>query len=171
MDTYSLHDVTVLSLLPTTGLRPHEVCRLTRQDIDFSRRSLVVRVKGNWYKRMPLSEAISDTLADYCEQHPERETPLFVNSWGRPINVHWIHRLVTRLGRDAGIARHVCPRMLRHTFGTYLADRNGKPVTRALLGHGANSSTDVYMHLAPRSYRKHVNRHAYRREFRRGQYP
>jgi integrase len=119
---------------------------------------------------MPLSEAMADTLADYCEEYPEREAPLFVNSWRRPINVHWIRRLVVRLGRGAGIEHHVCPRMLRHTFGTYMAERNGKPVTRALLGHGTNASTDVYMHLAPRAYRKSINRHAYGRAFNRGQY-
>jgi site-specific recombinase XerD len=49
--------------------------------------------------------------------------------------------------------------MLRHTFATYMADRHGKEITRAFLGHSSSAATDTYMHLVPNSYRTYMNMH------------
>jgi len=164
----SLQEVTVLSLLVTTGLRPAEAARLRRQDIDLGQQCILVRVKGNWYKRTPISTAMADTLQDYLQEYPACDDPLFLNTWGRSIDTRWIQRLVRQAATHAGIRRTITPRILRHTFATWLADRHGKQITRAMLGHAVGTSTDVYMHLIPSVYQRFMNRHPYQTTLRKG---
>jgi len=164
----SLAEVTVLSLLATAGLRPHEVAQLRRKDINTVQQVILLRVKGGWLKRTPISAIMAQTLEDYLEHHPETGETIFSNAWGKPVDKRWVLRLVRAAGKEAGIERTITPRMLRHTFATYLADRHGKQVTKAALGHSANHSTDVYMHLIPGKYRKYANTHPFQTVVGRG---
>jgi site-specific recombinase XerD len=156
-----LREVTVICLLATAGLRPFEVASLRRCDIDTGQQCVYLRVKGNWRKRTPLSAVMAETLSDYLAAYPDRNDILFRNDWGNPIDKRWVLRLVRAVAKQAGIRRRITPRILRHTFATYLADRHGKQITRALLGHGGDHSTDVYMHLIPSKFRPLMNKHPY----------
>jgi len=166
--THSLQDLTVLALLSTTGARPVEIARLRLKDVFVEQQFIFFHVKGGWYKRTPISEAMAETLRDYLLEDAPPGPALFTNNWGRPIDRSWIERLVRTAGMEVGI-RRLTPRILRHTFATYLADRHGTPVTRALLGHCQRShSTEVYMHLIPSKFRVLMNRHPYQTTWRKG---
>jgi site-specific recombinase XerD len=62
--------------------------------------------------------------------------------------------------RQAGIKRHITPRILRHTFATYAADRHGISITRALLGHANRSQRQLILNdnilKDLKAYRKRV---------------
>lgn len=167
VQTRCLRDVTVLSLLATAGLRPREIALLRRDDVDIGQQVIYVHVKGNWRKRTPLSAPMADTLEDYLAQYPDTGPRLFLNNWGRPLDQRWVLRLTRTAARQAGIRRTITPRILRHTFATYLADRHGKQLTRAMLGHSFGASTDVYMHLIPSAFRRYMNLHPYQTVVRR----
>jgi len=150
--TGSLLDMTVVSLLATVELK----------DIHIEQQYIMLRVKGDWTKRTPISSSMAQLLEDYVLEYTITEGVLFRNKWHNPINKHWILRMVKAAGEEAGINRPVSPRMLRHTFATYAAERHGEVVTRALLGHCASTnSTKVYMHLIPSRFKPLVNSHYY----------
>ncbi len=168
LTTRSMKEITAISLLATIGLRPNEIASLKIKDIDFKRELLRVTVKGGWVKVMPLNSVMIEYFNDYLENTEFPGEYLFYNTWGKPIDNRWVLRLSKAVGKAAGIAIDVTPRVMRHTFATYMADRHGKQVTRAFLGHGASKSTDVYMHLVPGKFRKYANKHPYKRIKRRG---
>ena len=166
--TRTLSEFAVISLLATTGLRPNEIASLKVKSIDLKRNLISVTVKGGWIKVLPLSSVMVKVLREYIEETEFKHDHLFHNTWGNPIDKTWVLRLSKAVGKAAHISKVVTPRVMRHTFGTYMADRNGKQVARMFLGHSANRSTDVYMHLVPTKFRSYANMHPYKRFKRRG---
>lgn len=166
----SLQDLTIISLLVTAGPRPQEIVTLRRKDIFIGEQFVFLKVKGGWYKRTPISECMAETLREYLDTTPPDRSLLFANKWGKPIDTRWIERMVRDAATQSGIKRRITPRMLRHTFATYAADRHGITVTRALLGHSSHShsnTTEVYMHLIPSKFRVLMNCHPYQTTVRR----
>jgi site-specific recombinase XerD len=51
MTKRSLQDLTIVSLLVTSGPRPKEIVLLRRRDIFIGERFIFLKVKGGWYKR------------------------------------------------------------------------------------------------------------------------
>lgn len=158
----SLADMTIISLLATVGARPIEICKLRRKDVFCEEQMILLCVKGNWFKRTPVSESMAELLDDYVNSITHNSEQLFLNQWQRPLDTRYIQRLLKDFAANSGLGRHITPNTLRHTFATYAADRHGVVVTRALLGHcAASNATDVYMHLAPSKYRTLMNCHPY----------
>lgn len=157
---HDLREAAVIMILCSAGLRPREITLLQPRHVNPLRSVIAVTVKGGWLKLLPIAAVLAEALQEYMQEYDLSGTcALFANDWGRPIDIRWIERLVRRVAREAGIRRTVTPCMLRHTFATYMADRHGKAITRAYLGHGASASTDTYMHLVPRAYRAYMNMH------------
>lgn len=165
----TLQDMTILSLLATVGARPVEICKLCRKDVDCGQQYIFLSVKGNWYKRTPVSASMADLLKDYIATISIDSDQLFHNQWGNPIDTRYIQRMLKRFAIEVDLPHKVTPNTLRHTFATYAADRHGVVITRALLGHCPQShSTNVYMHLAPSKYRPLMNCHPYQTTSGRG---
>jgi len=152
----------VIMILCCCGLRPKEIVLLRPQDVNPLRRVLAVTVKGNWRRLVPISTVMAEVLQEYIQECGiSTDTPFLVNQWKRPIDVRWIERVVRRAATRAGLRRPVTPRTLRHTFATCMADRHGKTITRAFLGHSSSAATDTYMHLVPGKYRRYMNMHPF----------
>ncbi len=165
----NIREITILSLLTTVGARPHEIAKLKVNDIFVEQQYILLSVKGQWWKRTPISSTMADLFKQYFLEYPNNKEYAFMNNWNNPIDKHWILRTVKHIGKKAGIKRNLSSRMMRHTFATYAADRHGFVITRALLGHCKIShSTDVYMHLIPSKFRKLMNAHPYQVTIRRG---
>ncbi len=158
---HPLMDLCVVSLLATTGLRPHEIARMKRADILLGRQLLLVKVKGNWLRRVPLSERMVQLFAAWFEQRTDAGEFAFVTARGRPLYAGWILAMVRQVGQEARLPLRLTPRHLRHTFATFCVDRHGVTVTRALLGHATAEHTAVYTHMAPRKFRRIMLAHPY----------
>jgi len=155
-------DFTMLSLFASTGARPHEIASLTRFNIrsDFCR--IDIPTKGGWVKPTPLSPQMGDILREHIESVPKDVTACFCNNRGTPATVSWIQRMVREAGEDAGLPMRLTPKMLRHTFATHTADRHGKAITKSMLGHSSQQTTDVYTHLSARRFKHTMNQHPYK---------
>ena len=157
---HDLREAAVIILMCSAGLRPREITLLRPQHVNPLRKIIAVTVKGGWLRILPIAGVLAESLDEYIQQFGVTgDRAFFLNEWQRPIDVRWIERLVRRVAAGAGIRRTVTPCMLRHTFATYMADRHGKTITRAFLGHGAGASTDTYMHLVPRLHSTYMNMH------------
>jgi len=155
-----IQDFAILSLIATTGLRSFEVAGLRRDELYLQQHRIAAETKGGWIKKTPLCASTAAVLAAHLAARDDDDPALFLNKWGQPATPNWVQRMVKEAARDAGLP-FVTARVLRHTFGTFAADRHGTIVTRALLGHRFCRTTQVYTHLSPRRFRPLMNAHPY----------
>ena len=81
----------------------------------------------------------------------------FVSQRGTPITSRAIQMIVEKAGEKAGLAMHIHPHMIRHSFATHLLD-NGADlrIVQELLGHENLSTTQIYTHVTQDRLRKVV---------------
>ena len=156
-----LRDFAIISLLATTGLRPNEIVICKRNNVQLNRHCIYVHVKGGWIKETPISASMSSILTDYLATRKDDCHALFVNTRGNRVSVSWIQYIIKAAGKNAGLLLSLTCNHLRHTFGTHAADRNGKVVTKALMGHQRLATTEIYTHLSPCHFKAHMNLHPY----------
>lgn len=139
---------TILLLLPRSGLRITEACRLRRSEVVERGDRLVLRFRGKGDKErvVPLGAEGSALLRTYMASVMAGEDYLFPGRGG-PITDAAVRR-VTRIIRDAhGIMADLSPHVLRHTYATsLLAEGVDVRSLQALLGHEAIATTMRYLH-------------------------
>jgi integrase/recombinase XerC len=144
----NIRELTVLSLLATVGARPHEIGKLTRNDVFIEQHYILLCVKGAWWKRTPISFTMADLFKQYFNEYPDTGKYVFLNNWGNPIDKHWILRKVKYIALTAGITRNIYSNMLRHTFATHMLNRGADlRSVQELLGHQSLSTTQIYTHV------------------------
>ena len=162
---FSKTQLAAICLLVNAGLRPHELRELQVKDLFIHRLFIHVKVKGGWYRQIPITTTMADILEECLDDEwadKKADDFLFINTWNKTVDNRWSLRLVKKVANKAGLKRNITPLTLRHTFATFATDRHGKIVTRDLLGHCPRShSTDVYMHLVPSKFRLLSNSHPY----------
>ena len=73
---------------------------------------------------------------------------LFVGRSGKRITPRSIERRLEMWAVKQGIARHVHPHMLRHSFASHVLQSSGDlRAVQEMLGHASIASTQVYTHL------------------------
>ena len=182
----SWRDRFLLVLLKFTGLRTGEALGLRRSDLHFMSSSTelgcqvagphvhVVRrenpngayAKSRDTRVVPVGVWVLACYDRYVEERlgcpgADGSDFVFVNLFhpplGAPMTGSAVRQLFGRLGRRAGLARSVHPHMLRHSYGTEMAEA-GVPidVVQALLGHRWITTTQVYTHPSQRRMRDAV---------------
>jgi site-specific recombinase XerD len=141
----------LLMLTYSSGFRVSEVVCLRKQDIDLSRRTILVRrSKGRKDRYTLLSERAADFIQKYCK--------LFdVDGWLFPghkghISIRSAQHIFDKALQNAHIEKNVSIHSLRHTFATHLLE-NGTDIRyiQGLLGHANISTTERYTHVARRT--------------------
>jgi site-specific recombinase XerD len=179
-DLRSLRDRAILEMFFSTGLRLSELCKLDRY-LDLDRGELSVRGKGGKLRVVFLSDGAKKSIKTYLAKRSDAEEALFVSLsktangksqtakspkvLGR-ITPRAVERLVEHWAKAAGIAKHIHPHQLRHSFATDLLV-NGADLrsVQELLGHSNISTTQIYTHLTNKELREvHSAFHARRRK-------
>ncbi|MBA3679132.1 tyrosine-type recombinase/integrase [Candidatus Saccharibacteria bacterium] len=160
-----LRDRSIIELLFSTGLRVSELAALNIKDLNFKTGEFSVRGKGQKDRPVYLSESAAYVLSKYLEKRNDDFVPLFVHFRGTQsdfnggeytrLTVRSIQRIVERYAHKAGIAKHVTPHTLRHSFATDLLT-NGADLrsVQSLLGHSNIATTQVYTHVTDPQLRK-----------------
>lgn len=167
-----LRDRAIVELLFSTGLRVSELAALNIKDLNFKTGEFSVRGKGQKDRPVYVSESAANVLAQYIEARQDDYTPLFVHYRGTQsdfnggeytrLTVRSIQRIVERYAKKAGIAKHVTPHTLRHSFATDLLT-NGADLrsVQSLLGHTNIATTQVYTHVTdPQLHKAHLKYHS-----------
>lgn len=154
-----LRDRALIEVLFSTGMRLSEVRAMDRT-ADFTRGELTVRGKGRKLRIVFLSDRARDAIKAYLKARSDLEEALFVgvdkgNKVIGRISARGIQRIVDRQARRAGIAAHVHPHQLRHSFATDLLV-NGADLrsVQELLGHESVATTQMYTHLTNKQLRE-----------------
>jgi site-specific recombinase XerD len=154
----SIHLKPILIVLRNTGMRTHELLNLRFSDIDYSKRTVLVRSsKTNSYRIIPLNQENYQTLLWLRDNYPHPNTEkvlpradhqkqyVFCNLDGSKLQS--IKNSFSKACRKAGIK--ASPHLLRHSFASHLVMNGADLVSvKELLGHSQISTTMIYAHLS-----------------------
>ncbi len=155
-----LRDRAILETLYSSGLRVSELTQLNLPHVDFIGGVLKVSGKGKKERLTPIGEMALRALQAYLEKRGERRAfrnsqILFTNRSGGRLTDRSVRRVVDRSLRKAGLAHHVSPHTLRHSFATHLLDRGADlRSVQELLGHQNLSTTQIYTHVTAERLKK-----------------
>lgn len=144
-------DRAILEILYASGLRVSELCNLTIYDVD----DTFVKVKGKGGKErlVPVGKKAIEAVDHYLVHfrslfESDKQTILFLNSKGNPIDRIEVWRRVKFYAQKAKIGKNISPHTLRHSFATHLLNHGADlRVIQEMLGHSNIGTTDRYTHL------------------------
>jgi len=144
-------DQAMFELLYSSGLRVGELVALDLGD-DPAQGEVTVTGKGSKTRTVPVGakarEALNAWLAIRSQVAVPDEKALFVGARGRRIAPSRVWHRLTAWAKRRGIAEHVHPHMLRHSFASHLLQSSQDlRAVQELLGHASISTTQVYTHL------------------------
>jgi integrase/recombinase XerD len=135
----------VIWTLLDTGLRVSEFTHLTKENIQWQERRLIIYGKGGLYGKktkrriLPMTEGVRRLIDHHFAEH---------DNMG--MSIRTIQRIVKEVANKGGISKPVTPHVLRHTFSVNCIKKGIS--TRALmapLGHDRLTTTEIYLNLSP----------------------
>jgi integrase/recombinase XerD len=146
-------DRAMLELLYATGLRVSELIRIRVDDLVLDAGFLRTIGKGSKERLVPFGDQAKQAILAWMEggrRELDRhgDPALFLSNRGRGLTRQSIWLKIERYAREAGIAAHISPHMLRHSFATHLLE-NGADLrsVQMMLGHSDISTTQIYTHV------------------------
>jgi len=147
----SARDHALACLLTLNGLRVSEACAADIADLGVERAHRVLDVVGKGDQRTLVPLAPRTVRAIDAALGGRADGPLLVSNTGGRLDRHDAARIVARLARRAGLAKHISPHSLRHTMVTLALDA----------GVSLRDVQDAARHADPRTTRRYDRaRHA-----------
>ncbi len=144
-------DRAMFELLYSSGLRLAELAGLDLADVDLASGEAQVTGKGRKTRIVPVGRHARAALAAWLPLRAALtpgSTALFVSRRGTRLGPRSIQLRLQRWARQAGLAQHVHPHLLRHAFATHVLQSSGDlRAVQDMLGHASISTTQVYTHL------------------------
>ena len=151
-DPFLLRDRALLELLYSSGLRLSELAGVDIDRIDLDRGEIRVWGKGQKERIVPVGAAAQAAIRAWLalrDTIPGADPgAVFIGKSGARMSARTIERRLATWAARQGLARHVHPHMLRHSFASHLLQSSGDlRAVQELLGHASIASTQVYTHL------------------------
>jgi len=153
-----LRDRAMLETLYSTGIRRMELSRLTLQDVDRERGTLMIREgKGRKDRLIPIGERALAWIAAYRERaRPELvylqdDGTLFLSATGKRMRPETLTKVMGDYVAAAGIGKEGACHLFRHTMATLMLE-NGADTRyiQAMLGHASLETTQIYTKVSIR---------------------
>ncbi len=147
----TFRDRCVIKSLFWLGLRREEVTVLDIRDIDFQRRRVTVRGKGDKTRVVPVID--EETLSDLKHLIGDRKVGfVFLSERNRQLSLRQVNYITQRAGELAEVKNpnprltHINPHIFRHSIARYLkSDGLGGEWAQNFLGHNSIKTTmDIY---------------------------
>jgi len=149
-----LRDRAMFELLYSSGLRLAELVSLDVGDgrLDLAQGEVTVTGKGAKTRTVPVGvkarEALKQWLSCRGAIAAAGEKALFVGERGKRIAPAVVGARLKAWAQRSGLAEHVHPHMLRHSFATHvLQSSQDLRAVQEMLGHASIATTQVYTHL------------------------
>ncbi len=151
-DPLAQRDRAILELMYSSGLRLSELVTLDVDEVDLDDAMVSVLGKGNKRRYVPVGryaiEALKRWLPVRATLAGSPEEALFVSRRGQRLGARAVQERLRLWAIRQGLAVHVHPHMLRHSFASHLLESSGDlRAVQELLGHADISTTQVYTHL------------------------
>ncbi|HEU4353882.1 MAG TPA: tyrosine recombinase XerC [Burkholderiales bacterium] len=147
----TLQDAAMFELLYSSGLRVSELTALDLSD-EPDKGEVTVTGKGSKTRTVPVGAKAREALKHWLSLRDKIAVPdekaLFVGARGKRISPSRVWQRLTRWAKRRGLAEHVHPHMLRHSFASHmLQSSQDLRAVQEMLGHASISTTQVYTHL------------------------
>jgi integrase/recombinase XerC len=148
-----IRDLAMFELFYSSGLRLSELSALDLSDLDLPDNTLTVRKgKGGKSRVLPIGSKAVKAIENWLQQRaikiPVSETAVFVSTRGTRLGQRNIELRLEQWCKKKGIAEHIHPHMLRHSFASHLLESSQDlRAVQELLGHSNISTTQIYTHL------------------------
>jgi integrase/recombinase XerC len=148
-----IRDLAMFELFYSSGLRLGELAALNLNDIDLADNSLMVRLgKGGKSRMLPIGSKAVIAINNWLEQRLKNvaatESAVFISTRGTRLGERSIELRLELWCKKKGIAEHIHPHMLRHSFASHLLESSQDlRAVQELLGHSNISTTQIYTHL------------------------
>ncbi len=151
-DALAVRDRALLELAYSSGLRVSELAGLDLSALDLAQAEVRVLGKGAKERIVPVGEPARLALKAWLTLRPtlpaSEGEAVFVSRSGRRLTSRAIQQRLATWAVKRGLARHVHPHMLRHSFASHLLQSSGDlRAVQELLGHASIASTQIYTHL------------------------
>jgi integrase/recombinase XerC len=151
-DPLAVRDRALFELAYSSGLRLSELAGLDVGRVDLATGEVRVWGKGAKERIVPVGAAAIAAMRAWLPVRagvPEADPKaLFVGRSGKRITPRAIERRLAEWALRQGLARHVHPHMLRHSFASHVLQSSGDlRAVQEMLGHASIASTQVYTHL------------------------
>jgi integrase/recombinase XerD len=163
-DALVFRDRALLELAYGAGLRVSEWISLGVRDLLLEDGLVRVFGKGSKERLVPIGRSAIGAAAIYLrELRPRLEKGagkgiLFLNARGTPLSRMGAWKILRGHVERAGIAKHVSPHTLRHSFATHLLEGGADlRAVQEMLGHVDIATTQIYTHV-DREYLRQVHR-------------
>jgi integrase/recombinase XerC len=151
-DDLAIRDRAIFELAYSSGLRLSELAGLDVDRVDLASGEVRVVGKGSKERVVPVGAPAREAIVAWLEARASNALPdeaaLFVGVSGRRLSPRSIERRLATWAVKQGLARHVHPHMLRHSFASHVLQSSGDlRAVQEMLGHASIASTQVYTHL------------------------
>jgi integrase/recombinase XerD len=149
-DFQRLRDIAMMELLYASGIRRAELVGLNLSDVDLERRIMRVIGKGNKQRTVFINQASADAIAAYLGVRPRTpDEALFVSKRKTRLSHRQAWVVFRQFAALSGLAKHVTPHVMRHSFATHLLENGADLMTiKELLGHESLSTTQIYTNVS-----------------------
>jgi len=147
-----VQDLAMFELFYSSGLRLSELVDLNLPDLDLKDKSLRVQSgKGRKARILPIgSKAVTaiENWLKHRQPNSEKEFALFLSKKGGRISRRAVQLRLKEWCIKKGVAQHIHPHMLRHSFASHLLQSSQHlRAVQELLGHSNIATTQIYTHL------------------------
>lgn len=151
-DLLEVRDAAMFELFYSSGLRLSELAELGLAQLNLSEGEVTVVGKGAKTRIVPVGTKARAALEIWLVQRATladvAQNAVFLNRRGARLTPRSIQLRLDRWARKAGLASHVHPHLLRHSFATHVLQSSGDlRAVQEMLGHASLSATQVYTHL------------------------
>ena len=147
-----VRDAAMFELFYSSGLRLSELAGLDLARLDLAEGEVTVLGKGGKTRIVPVGARARAALQTWLTRRgalaPAGQQAVFLSQRGARLTPRSIELRLERWARKAGLASHVHPHLLRHSFASHVLQSSGDlRAVQEMLGHVSLSATQVYTHL------------------------
>ena len=150
-DPLAVRDRAMLEVMYGAGLRLSELVGIDPGHLDLASGEVWVTGKGSKERRLPIGRTAVEWLEHWLalrELFNPQDNALFLSKLGKRISARNVQKRFAEWGIKQGLASHVHPHKLRHSFATHMLESSGDlRAVQELLGHANLTTTQIYTHL------------------------
>lgn len=146
----AMRDLAIFELFYSSGLRLSELVMLDMADLDIAEGMLKIRHgKGGKQRLLPVGQKAIEAVQRWLSYRPATSSSaLFVSVHGNRLGQRSVQLRLQKWCKQHGIAEHIHPHMLRHSFASHMLESSQDiRAVQELLGHADVSTTQIYTHL------------------------